>query len=169
MNGVLVKGEKKSSSIVVQPIQGIISIGVMQKPNVGTGKFRWPIDNPSITCGWHCYMFPHPHEAIDLQNMYVRYDDCYAADNGVVIIKGYDNISGNYVILDHNNGYKTYYGHLNRPAYVDVGDVVLKGEPIGQIGMTGLATGPHVHFEIRVNDVKHNPCEFMNCNSVPYR
>ena len=166
VNGVLVKGEEKSSSMVIQPTQGIIRVGVMQKPNVGTGKFRWPIDNPSITCGWYCYF---GHQAIDLQNMYVRYDNCYAADNGTVIANNYDGISGNYVIIDHNNGFQTYYGHFNKRSDLKVGDTVLKGEVIGQIGMTGLATGPHVHFEIRVDGVKHNPCEFLNCNSVPYR
>ena len=166
VNGVLIKGEEKSSSMVIQPTQGIIRVGVLQKPNVGTGKFRWPIDNPSITCGWYCYF---GHQAIDLQNMYVRYDSCYAADNGTVITNSYDDISGNYVVIDHNNGFQTYYGHLNKRSELKVGDTILKGEVIGQIGMTGLATGPHVHFEIRVDGVKHNPCEFMNCNAVPYR
>ena len=162
-NGVLTRGEKKSSSVVIQPVQGVIKVGTKAKPNVGSGVFRWPIDNVSITCLWGCY---RGHQAIDLQNMYNRYDDCYAADNGTVIKKSYDPISGYYIVVDHNNGFRTYYGHFNKPAYVEVGDTVLKGEAVGQIGMTGLATGPHVHFEIHVDGVKHDPCEFMNCYSV---
>ena len=55
---------------------------------------------------------------------------------------------------------------MNEPAYVDIGDTVMKGDVIGQLGSTGLATGVHVHFEIRVNDVKVDPCIYMNCEAI---
>ena len=103
----------------------------------------------------------------DVQNMYDRYGPVYAADNGTVIQKGFNGISGNYLVIDHNNGFTTYYGHFNVPPYVEIGDTVQRGQVIGQIGMTGLATGPHVHFEIRDGSTT-NACEFMDCHSIPW-
>ena len=164
VNGYLLRGTKKSESIITQPVQGIIQVGSKVKPNVGSGFFRWPIDNPMITCSWYCYP---GHQALDLQNMYNRYDNIYAADNGTVITNSYDDISGYYVVIDHNNGYQTYYGHMYRQSTLKVGDTVLKGEIIGTIGATGLATGPHVHFEIRVDGVKKDVCDYTNCDALP--
>ena len=163
VNGVLTTGREVSQSIITQPVQGIVAVGVQQKPEVGTGQFRWPVENASLTCGWACY---YGHEATDIINRYERYANIYAADNGIVVEKSYDSISGNYIVINHQNGFKTYYGHMNEPAYVDIGDTVMKGDVIGQLGSTGLATGVHVHFEIRVNDVKVDPCIYMNCEAI---
>lgn len=71
----------------------------------------------------------------------------YAANNGVVDTASYTNINGNYVIINHNNGYYSYYGHMSS-ILVQVGQTVARGETIGLIGSTGWSTGPHVHFGI---------------------
>ncbi len=160
-NGVLVSGELQSSVVTIQPVQEIIARGTMVIPGVGTGTFRWPVDNPTISCGWGCYV---GHRAIDIQNMYDRYGNLYAADRGTVITNSYNSINGNYMIIDHGNGYQTYYGHMNTPGYFAEGVTVDKGDIIGQIGMTGMATGPHVHFFIMENGERRNPCEgFLPC------
>ncbi|MBP0985965.1 MAG: M23 family metallopeptidase, partial [Oscillospiraceae bacterium] len=76
----------------------------------------------------------------------------YAALSGKVVVSedtavGY----GRYIIIDHGNGMQTLYGHmLARFAYV--GDYVSRGQIIGQVGSTGNSTGPHLHFEVRIND-----------------
>ena len=161
INGELQSGKELSSIVTLEPVQGVIAIGSKSYyGDVGTGNFIWPIERVFITCRWGCYP---GHQAIDLQNLYDYFGDVYAADSGTVIRKSYDDISGNYVIIDHNNGFKTYYGHFNVPAFVEEGQTVVRGQVIGQIGMTGFATGPHVHFEIRVNDVKVDPCIYMGC------
>ena len=132
------------SIITRQPVREETRVGTKVIPGYGTGTFRWPVDNPSITCRWGCYS---GHQAIDIKNSYNRYGNLYAADRGTIAETGYTSINGYYQIIDHNNGYKTYYGHMNRPAFFKVGQNVEKGEIIGQIGMTGRdATGPHVHF-----------------------
>ncbi|MEJ5273691.1 MAG: M23 family metallopeptidase, partial [Spirochaetota bacterium] len=59
--------------------------------------------------------------------------------------------------IKHPNGYETYYGHLSRFAKISVGSRVRQGQVIGYVGMTGLATGPHLHFEIRYNKKRVNP------------
>lgn len=161
INGVLVKGDVVSSIVTSQPQQEIVRKGTKEIPGVGTGTFRWPIDNVNITCRWGCY---DGHQAIDLQNRYERYGNIYAADRGTIYEVGYTYINGNYMIIDHNNGYKTYYGHMNKPTEFKVGERVDKGQVIGQLGMTGKASGPHVHFFIMLDDVRKNPCDgYLDC------
>lgn len=164
INGVLYSGQEVSSIVTMQPQQEIIYVGTMQLPSQGTGSFRWPIDNPNITCRWGCY---YGHRAIDIQNRYERYGNVYAADRGVVSEVSYNGINGNYLIIDHGNGLSTYYGHMNKLPDIPVGTIVDKGEVIGQIGMTGKASGPHVHFFIldpTQPDGRRDPCDgFLAC------
>ncbi len=162
-NGVLMKGTLISSVDVVQAQDEIINVGTYYETGVGTGVFQWPSENPAISCRWMCY---ENHQAIDVINSYNKYGDVLAADSGVVYEKGYHYLSGNYVIINHNNGLYTYYAHMNNPAYVEVGDIVTKGEVIGQIGMTGNATGPHIHFFVGVGGpyVYTDPCSgYLDC------
>ncbi len=161
INGVLVSGSLTSSVDTLQPINEVVEIGTMMIPDVGTGTFQWPVDNPVISCHWGCYA---GHRAIDIQNAYDRYGNIYAADRGVIEVNSYNSINGNYVMINHNNGYETYYGHMNVPSPLAVGTIVDKGEVIGQIGMTGLATGPHTHFFIMYNGERYDPCNgFLPC------
>jgi len=162
INGVLVSGSLESSVDTLQPVDAIIRVGTMVLKDVGTGTFRWPVDNPIITCRWGCY---YGHRAIDVQNSYDHYGNIYAADNGTIEVNSYNSVNGNYVVINHNNGYETYYGHMNVPSPLAVGTVVEKGDVIGQLGMTGLATGPHTHFFIMFNGERRNPCDgFLACD-----
>ena len=161
INGVNVKGEEISSIVTKQPVQGIIEYGTKILPGVGSGSLRWPVDNPRITCRWYCYA---GHTAIDVQNVYNRYGNVYAADRGTVIENSYHPISGYYMVIDHNNGWTTYYGHMIRPGFFSPGVKVEKGEVIGGIGMTGKTSGPHVHFALTINGTRRNPCDgYLPC------
>lgn len=160
INGVLIKGEVISESIIKQPTQEVIAYGTKTIPGIGSGSFRWPVNNPSISCGWFCYS---GHRAIDIQNRYDRYGTIYAADRGIVTKRSYSSIGGYYVIIDHNNGYRTYYGHMASPAYFPEGIAVEKGEAIGRIGMTGRTSGPHVHFQVWQGGTLINPCRVLGC------
>ena len=161
INGVLMSGTLISSVDTLQPVNEIIDVGTMEIPGYGTGSFRWPVDNPIISCGWGCYW---GHRAIDVQNSYNHWDKIYAADRGVIEINSYNGVNGNYVVINHNNGFETYYGHMKEPSPLAVGTAVDKGDVIGNIGMTGLATGPHVHFFIIENGERRNPCNgFLDC------
>ncbi|OOG57964.1 peptidoglycan DD-metalloendopeptidase family protein [Rhodanobacter sp. C03] len=81
----------------------------------------------------------------------------HAAGDGVVKFKGWMNGYGNFVIIQHNSTISTAYGHMSRFATEKVGQRVSQGQVIGFVGMTGLATGPHLHYEFRVNGVQRNP------------
>ena len=88
-------------------------------------------------------------------------EDVSAALEGEVIYAGYNNGGyGNLIILQHNNNMKTYYAHLSN-IYVSVGEIVKKNDLIGAIGSTGNSTGPHLHFELRVDNNPVNPIKYI--------
>jgi murein DD-endopeptidase MepM/ murein hydrolase activator NlpD len=161
VNGVLMGGQEIKSSVTKEPVREIILYGTRVIPGIGSGTFRMPVDNPRITCGWMCY---RGHEAIDLVDRYMRYGYIYAADRGVVQSRGYDPLrSGYWIRINHNNGYTTFYSHLDSMAYFPPGVAVEKGERIGKIGMTGRTTGPHLHFMITYGGRNINPCSKLRC------
>ena len=84
-----------------------------------------------------------------------------AAFSGVVKEAGFDETRGNYLILDHGDGLTTLYGHCQE-VQAEEGDTVEAGEPIALIGATGMATGPHLHFEVRQDGEAQNPVAYFN-------
>jgi len=82
-----------------------------------------------------------------------------AAGGGVVVVAGPSGGYGNFVVIDHNNGYSTAYAHQSQIA-VSEGQTVTQGQVIGYVGNTGFSTGPHLHYEIRVNGTAQNPRNF---------
>jgi murein DD-endopeptidase MepM/ murein hydrolase activator NlpD len=83
-----------------------------------------------------------------------------AAQNGEVLFAGIRAGYGRLIILDHGNGLTTRYGHLDQ-ILIKLHQTVLKGDLIGRVGMTGMATGPHLHFEVRLNNVPQNPLLYL--------
>jgi murein DD-endopeptidase MepM/ murein hydrolase activator NlpD len=122
---------------------------IPQGANTGSGAFAWPASG-TIYQGF----FPW-HPAIDIA-AYIG-APVLAADSGYVIVAGWSDVGyGYHIVIDHGNGYQTLYAHLNS-IYVNVGTNVTKGQQIGEMGNTGNATGPHLHFEVRQNTVVRNP------------
>jgi murein DD-endopeptidase MepM/ murein hydrolase activator NlpD len=81
--------------------------------------------------------------------------------DGVVEFAGVKGGYGNAIVIRHRNQRdSTLYGHLSR-IFVKTGDTVAQGETIGAVGATGVATGPHLHFEFRINNEPHNPTEVL--------
>ncbi|HEY2704710.1 MAG TPA: peptidoglycan DD-metalloendopeptidase family protein [Candidatus Dormibacteraeota bacterium] len=134
----------------------------------GSGRFLWPLTG-EITQGFGCTPYPfepydpscpgrHFHSGLDIATVYGT--PVAATDSGVA----YDFPSsygyGNHVILVHGNGWVSIYGHLSRFA-VGNGDAVHAGQVIGYEGSSGNSTGPHLHFEIRFNDVPRNPLQYL--------
>lgn len=84
----------------------------------------------------------------------------HATASGTVIFSGYDNSGyGNYIKIDHGNGFVTLYGH-NAENLVQVGDKVKKGDVIAMSGSTGMSTGIHCHYEVLLNGVYQNPRDY---------
>lgn len=123
---------------------------------------RYPVDYARISSGystarWHPVLHRvRAHRGIDFAAP--TGTPIKAAGAGRVIFRGSKGGYGNVVELSHSHGITTLYAHMSRFARdVGIGDRVAQGEVIGYVGMTGLATGPHVHYEYRVNGVYRNP------------
>ncbi len=98
------------------------------------------------------------HAGMDIDGE--RGDLVVAPANGTVIAAGYQGGYGNMVEIDHGNGLTTRYGHLSKIEIAD-GDAVTRGQLIAHIGSTGRSTGPHLHYELRLNDRSINPRHFL--------
>lgn len=85
----------------------------------------------------------------------------YAAAAGTVLIAGYSNSAGNWVVIDHGGGLVTKYMHMCSTPYVSAGQQVTKGQHIGGVGTTGQSTGNHLHFQVEENGVAVNPSKYM--------
>ncbi|MBN1581081.1 MAG: M23 family metallopeptidase [Anaerolineae bacterium] len=126
---------------------------VPQSATRGTGNFVWPVGGYISQGYWDL------HQAIDIAGAHG--DGVVAADSGYVTYAKWDsNGYGNLVVIDHGNGFVTYYAHLYG-FYVDAGESVQRGQLIGARGSTGHSTGSHLHFEIRYDNLLRNPLAFL--------
>ncbi|GBF35408.1 metalloendopeptidases [Desulfocucumis palustris] len=128
-----------------------------------TGPWAWPVPgNYSISSGFGPRIDPFTgdvgkHDGIDIPD--VIGTRAVAARKGVVVHCSWSSGYGNLVELDHGDGIHTLYGHLSAYSVIK-GQVVEMGQEIGRIGSSGKSTGPHLHFEVRVNGVPVNPLTF---------
>ena len=144
--------EKKQE--IKAAINKIIHIGNKETPHyVGnTDSWGWPTNSGwTISSGYGYRINPingarELHDAIDIAGTGFG-SNIYATNAGTVIVSKYNSVNGNYIEIDHNNGYFSLYAHLSKNI-VKVGDVVIRGQVIGYMGRTGWATGNHLHFAI---------------------
>lgn len=108
--------------------------------------------------GYRNIPWPEFHQGIDLEADYG--DLVRAAAKGVVSFAGWDGGYGNKIDIDHGNGLHTWYCHLSKIGVRD-GQVVVKGAPIGAVGSTGEATGPHLHYQVMQNGNPIDPGPFL--------
>ncbi|MFN2125058.1 MAG: M23 family metallopeptidase, partial [Candidatus Promineifilaceae bacterium] len=87
----------------------------------------------------------------------------FASDTGTVTFAGWNIYGyGNLIVINHGNGFETFYGHLSA-INVYPGQVVNQGNVIGAVGNTGNSSGPHIHFEIRTGGNQDDPCWYIGC------
>lgn len=141
-------GEKPWVPKVVTSYTGPVPEGAR-----GTGLFQWPV------LGYITQGYWYGHRAIDIGVPVGT--AVYAADSGFVSFAGWTDIGYGYlVVIDHANGFATYYAHLSK-IYVTAGQKVERGQVIAASGNTGWSTGPHIHFEIRYMGVPQNPRAYL--------
>jgi murein DD-endopeptidase MepM/ murein hydrolase activator NlpD len=122
----------------------------------GSGALIWPVNAP-ITSPYGM-RWGRMHEGIDLGAAYGT--PIAAAAAGTVIYAGWMGGYGNLTVIDHGGGLSTAYGHQSNIA-VALGQQVAQGEIIGNVGSTGHSTGPHLHFEVRVNGAPVDPLGYL--------
>lgn len=123
---------------------------------VGTGTFIYPVNGRNFT---QYFWYGHPGLDIALGEG----SAVVAADTGTVTFAGWNIYGyGNLIVVNHGNGYETFYAHLNGISVVP-GQIVYQGNVIGTSGNTGNSSGPHIHFEIRANGAQDDPCWYVGC------
>lgn len=157
-----------------QNIQLTAELVALDPELTATGKLLWPIPHATVSQGFGptpyafeaAYAgFPHFHTGIDLSVPLGT--PVFAAADGVVVLArpmtdaagalvGY----GNYVIIQHETGLKTLYGHLLAIG-VKEGEQVKRGQLVGLVGSTGNSTGPHTHFEVRIDNSPVDPLQML--------
>lgn len=142
---------------LVKEIQGLQSGG-----NYEGGIMSWPVQG-KITSPFGYRTHPilktkELHTGIDIGAK--SGTTVCAANGGTVIKAGWNNSYGNLLMIDHGGGIVTLYAH-NSSLLVKSGDVVSKGQAVSKVGSTGMSTGPHLHFEVRVNGQYKNPMEWL--------
>jgi len=141
------------------------------------GRLHWPIESPYVITspfGWRRDPFSGAqawHGGLDIAPYYGAANYILAADNGRVILSGWNGGYGNCIMIDHGNGLVTAYGHMSS-LLVSAGTWVAKGQRIAKAGTTGNSTGVHLHFEVwdynkaplrsgYPNDRRHNPISYL--------
>lgn len=141
-------GEKPYVPKVVTTYAGSVPEGAR-----GTGRFQWPVLGVITQGYWY------GHRAIDIGAP--TGSAVLASDGGFVSFAGWTDVGYGYlIVIDHANGFATYYAHLSG-IYVTEGQAVARGDVIGAVGSTGWSQGPHLHFEVRYYGALQNPRAYL--------
>lgn len=143
---------------VIEPVAEQVIVGTKLQSDmvaqVGSGNFYWPVPDYKGVTRW----VENDRYATDITANYGT--PIIAADSGVVVTAGTHWSYGNYVVIDHGNGWKTLYAHMSSIA-VTTGQSVTGGQTIGYVGQTGVATGCHCHFEMSYNGTLVNAHDYF--------
>ena len=151
----------ESETVLTEPVTEIQARGTKERPSwAPTGTFGWPTSGSITSKYGYRTIFGGSdfHGGIDIANK--KGTDIVAADGGIVTYAGWMSSYGYLIIIDHQNGYTTYYAH-NSELLVSEGDKVYKGQHIAEMGATGRVTGTHCHFEVRYNGERQNPMNYL--------
>ena len=154
VNGETLSVANVSSEVLKEPVNEIIVRGGKKSSYVGygtavatAGQWGWPATCSSVSSPFG-YRWGTLHDAIDIAGCGYG-SNIFAAQDGTVVQSAYKYDNGEFITIDHHNGYYTMYAHMvSGSRRVKVGDYVVKGQVIGSMGRTGAATGVHVHFAI---------------------
>ena len=169
-------GASDDGELAIEPLADPNGFELADRDNL---DLLWPVETRTISSAWGPRMrtrvvrkaskvdhrkrvirrFLGSHRGVDLSAP--KGSDIYAALDGRVVACGRHKEYGNFVAVDHGNGVMTLYAHNNRNLVAD-GDLVRRGQKIAEVGRTGNATGPHLHFELRLDGLPQNPLPRLN-------
>lgn len=154
--GKVINRETNSIEVIKDKVDEVILVGTTERPRTApTGTFHNPMAPGTYIVtsrpGWR---WGAMHKGVDMGAS--TGTPVYASDGGTVVRAGWFSGYGNCIDIEHANGWMTRYGHLSS-IDVRLGEKVYQGQYIGAVGSTGRSTGPHLHFETRLNDVFVDP------------
>lgn len=158
VNGEITEEIVICENVLKEPVTEELRVGTKEPPpSVGSGEFVMPTSG-RLTSNYGS-RWGRKHAGIDVAAK--TGTPIYAADNGIVTEAQYKNNGyGNFISIDHGNGFVTYYAHCSE-IKISKGDVVAKGDLIATVGNTGRSTGPHLHFEVRLDGKSQNPLNYV--------
>ncbi|MEM1484781.1 peptidoglycan DD-metalloendopeptidase family protein [Oscillospiraceae bacterium PP1C4] len=166
IDGFEVERNIVNTEVIQEPVDQILVVGG-NKPlkvipsnssgGMASGTFGWPMAGGSITTGFLGY---YGHTGADITFSGCAGAPIYASAAGTVVASGWGGPYGYRVIINHGGNVQTLYAHCSR-LFVGVGQQVSQGEQIAAVGRTGNASGPHLHFEIRINGTPRNPAPYL--------
>ncbi len=146
-NGEIESAVITNTEVVKPTVSKIVVKGSKVIPTVGNvGVWYWPTNKPYIITSTYGWRWGKLHEGLDISGTGYG-SPIYAANNGTIEKAGYTSTNGNYIYINHNNGYYSIYAHL-ASINVTVGQAVSMGDKIGTMGQSGYAFGTHLHFGI---------------------
>ena len=149
------------TKVIADAVDELVVVGTLVRPLTASwGEYIWPTTGTvsSFFGPRNVSIGSSNHQGIDITAP--RGTPGYAADGGEVFFVGVLGGFGNLIKIEHDNGHVTYYAHLSS-MYARVGDRVYRGQHIGGVGMTGTASGNHLHFEIRIKGIPVDPIPWL--------
>ena len=157
-NGIEVARTEISSEVLSAPVSQVVLKGTKPVPPlIGTGTYVYPVRGGTLSSRFGS-RWGRMHYGIDLAAPTGTW--IYASDGGTVISSGWESGLGKCIRISHGGNRVTVYGHCSK-LLVSAGDKVFQGQHIGNVGSTGNSTGPHCHFEVRINGVAKNPLNYL--------
>ncbi|MBR2490262.1 MAG: peptidoglycan DD-metalloendopeptidase family protein [Ruminiclostridium sp.] len=146
--GVETGRENLAGEVLTEPVPQVVAVGTAQGVEAARGRFLWPTTGQITSPFGYRTIFGSTsfHRGLDIAN--TTGTEILASAGGTVTWAGAKGTYGNLLILDHGNGFTTYYAHCSQ-ILAEEGDTVKQGEKIALMGSTGRSTGPHLHFEVR--------------------
>lgn len=172
LNGVAIGDPVVTKKVVKAPVNEVIVVGtknvyVTSAPqNASSSGFKWPLSKLGVLTSKFAEVRQNgtkSHGGVDIAVPVGT--KVIAVKGGTVSFAGWDSGYGNYVVIDHGNGLKTLYAH-NKSLCVSKGDTVTANQMIALSGNTGRSTGPHLHFEVRVNGKKVDPGYYIDLSKI---
>lgn len=161
--------EEKDAGIAAAQLEADLERLLQQSPQqkLWQGVFYPPIDIKGISTDYGTVRTTqergrYAHKAVDVLN--TPKSVVWATQDGIVIIKNRYGHSGNTIVIDHGYGIVSLFFHLDTFADLNVGDKIKRGNPIGTLGKTGYASGYHLHWEMRINNIPVDPLQWIKPN-----
>ncbi len=158
--------EEKEAGLAAQELEHELEKLTEQSPHkkLWHGVFYPPIDITAVSTEYGTIRTTqergrYAHKAVDILNM--PKSVVWATQDGVVVLKNRYAFSGNTVVIDHGYGILSLFFHLDSFADINVGDFIKRGNPIGTLGKTGYASGYHLHWEMRINNIPVDPMQWI--------
>lgn len=144
-----------SEETITPAINQLVKVGDKTSYVVGNGNWYWPTKSGYTLTDGYAWRWGKLHAAQDIAGLGCN-SPIYSAQSGTVVVSEFQSSLGNYIKINHNNGYVTLYAHLSK-RYVSVGQAVQAGQVIGAMGDTGFSFGCHLHFGAEYRGQTFNP------------